>query len=136
MSNRMPWILRLPAGVRNNPAWIFIGSFFMISGFTLVTGVGGSPTVKAVLPPYFMNIWGALILLGGGGLIYATIKADILLERLLLRTLSISLVVYLVWIIGAAGIGRSIVSTALGLTLVVIFEIRVAVIKQLINTGV
>ncbi len=130
---RKPWILRLPRGVRANPAWIFIGFLFFVSGASLLTGLAEPTTISRALPPFFLNVWGGCIAAGGLTLIWATVKIDILLEKFILRVLSVLIVLYGGWAISAVGIGRAAVTTVLILMIVVVFEIRLAIINLIIR---
>ncbi len=117
--------------VRNNPAWIFIGGLFVVAGLSMLFGVAEPNAIQQRLNsvPGVLNGWGLGLALGGSGLVYATLRSDVILERLTLRILSLSLVVYGLWALMAVGFKRAAVTAALCAMLVFVFEIRIAVIE-------
>ncbi len=130
---RKPWILRLPQGIRNNPAWIFIGGLFAISGLSLMFGLAEPTTISRALPPFFLNVWGGCITAGGLTLVWATVRIDFLLEKFILRVLSVLIILYGGWAIAVVGLSRAAVTSVLILMLSVIFEIRLAVINLVVR---
>lgn len=135
MPNRRhkPWIMRLPRGLREQPAWIFIGAMIGLAGVSYLTGLTESSVSRAV-GPVGLQIWGAILAVSGFGLVFAVIHADPILERLTLRGLSVCIIVYLAWLFTIVEWDRLVMSAVLVLILVFIAEIRIAVLKVLISS--
>ena len=125
-----PWITRLPTGLREQPAWVFIGFMVGLVGVSYVTGLTQSSIAQAV-GPIGIRIWGAFLMASGFGVVWATIRAKHALERMALRFLSTCMFVYLGWLLTVVPIRRASMAVLLGLVLIGLAEIHMAVLKSL-----
>ena len=130
----MPLLLRLPRGLREQPAWIFIGFLVGLTGLSYLIGFSQS-SISTVVGANALRVWGAFLAFSGFAVVYATFQAKPAFEKLALRTLSICMFVYCGWVLTVIDIRRAAVTTALVLTLVSMAEIRVAVLKALLRTA-
>lgn len=128
-----PWIMRLPSGLREQPAWIFIGFLIGLAGVSYLTGFTES-SISQAIGPLGLRIWGGVLAASGFGIVFATFRADPALERFVLRVMSISMAVYMGWLFAVVAWDRLIMSLALVLILDGIAEIRIAVLKVLLKT--
>lgn len=65
-----PWLLEhLPAGVLNRPAEWFLAILCLLSGLPILTGLGRTSSVAALLYPPAYYAWGACLVFGGLGMI-------------------------------------------------------------------
>ena len=134
MKTHKPWIMRLPAGLRKQPAWIFIGLLIGFAGLSYVGGFTESSVSRAV-GTVGLRVWGAVLTFSGFAVVLATLRAHPALEKLALRTLSICMAVYGGWLTLDAELNRIVMSIVLLLILIVLAEIRVAVLKMLLGGG-
>jgi hypothetical protein len=123
------WVMRLPRGLREQPAWVFIGTISSVTGLSYLLGFAQSTAINRVLDPNFLRVWGGFLLFAGSLVVYATIWANRALERLSLRFLSVGYLVYLGWVLTAAPVNRAMVTTVACVSLIGLAEIRVAVLK-------
>lgn len=128
-NKRASWILYLPRGLQDQPAWVFIGTLVCFSGLSYLLGFSQSTTLNRVLDPDLLRIWGGFELFAGALVVYSTIRSSRPLERLALRFLSLGFLVYVGWILTAAPLNRAMVTTVTCISLVGLTEIRVAVLK-------
>lgn len=126
---RGSWVMYLPRGLRDQPAWVFIGTLTFLSGLLYVFGFAQSTTLNQVLDADLLRVWGGFEVVAGGLVVYSTVMASRPLERLALRFLSLGLLVYVGWVLTAAPINRAMVTTVTCISLVGLAEIRVAVLK-------
>lgn len=131
---REPWSMRLPAGLRDQPAWVFIGLLVALSGLTFLFGVTESSIVNAV-GPLALRVWGLFLFLSGTGVVTATLSARPALEKLALRMLSICIFVYIGWLLTVVDWRRAVMSVVLGGALIGLAEIRIAVLKALFRAS-
>lgn len=122
----------MPPGVTNNPSWIFIGVLFTLSGVGILAGVTSENAISEALAPLVRQLWGAFLLIGGVLMVATTIHPDLLLERLTLRVMSITFVTYAGWALAVAGL-RAIMTLLMCLVLWAVFEVRIAVIRQILS---
>lgn len=127
---KTPWIMRLPRGLREQPAWVFIGVLVTLGGLGFVTGLTES-NVSEAIGPTGLRIWGAVLLLSGLGVLSATIAARPALEKLALRVLSLSIFVYAGWLLTVVDWKRAAMSVVLCAVLIGLAEIRIATLKAL-----
>lgn len=132
-SPRPPWVMRLPAGLREQPAWIFIGTLSLLTGLSYLLGLAGSSTINQVLAPTWLRLWGGILCLSGMLVVVSTIRASRALERLALRFLSLCLLVYMGWVLTAVSLSRAALTVMLCVSLVGLSEIRVAVVRALLQ---
>jgi hypothetical protein len=90
---KTPWVMRLPRGLRDQPAWVFIGFLVTLGGLGFVTGLTES-SVSQAIGTTGLRVWGAVLLLSGLGVLSATLSAKPALEKLALRVLSLCMFVY------------------------------------------
>jgi hypothetical protein len=126
--------MRLPAGLREQPAWVFIGVLVGLVGLSYVTGFTESSIAQAV-GVNGLRVWGAFLTLSGFGVVWATVAADRALERLSLRVLSICLLVYSAWLMTVVDWRRAVMTITLTVILVLLAEIRIAVLNSLFRTA-
>lgn len=132
MRVRRPWILRLPRGLREQPAWVFIGILVGFAGLSYLFGYTESSVAKAI-PQIGLQIWGFLLTFSGFGVVLAVLRSRPALEKFALRVLSVCLLVYMGWLTTVVDFRRLVLSVVLTLALVVLAEIRIAVIKMLLQ---
>src|SRR4051812_1817766 len=126
---RASWVTRLPRGLQEQPAWVFVGSLSTVTGLSYLLGFAQSTAINKVLDPNLLRVWGLFLCIAGGLVISSTIKANRALERLSLRLLSVGYLVYMGWVLTAAPINRAMVTTVACISLVGMAEVRVAVLK-------
>lgn len=126
---RKSWVMQLPGGLREQPAWVFIGTLAAVTGLSYLLGVAQSTTISKILSSDWLRVWGGFLCLSGALVVIATVTTNRALERLALRFLSLGFLVYLGWVLTAAPLSRAMVSTVTCLSLIGLAEIRVAVLK-------
>lgn len=127
------WVMRMPRGLREQPAWIYIGALCALAGASYLSGLAESTTITRIMPGLALRIWGGFLLNSGMLLIYSTWTSRTAMERLSLRLLSVGLLVYLGWIWAAVPFGRAVLPSASILSLVGLARIRAAYLRVLIN---
>ncbi len=132
---RRSWVSRLPLGIQEQAGWLFIGILFFLSGLTYALGISESTVVTKAIGPTPLHFWGVGLAFGGGLLSYAIIRSRIVMERLALRFSSISILVFLGFVIVSVPVINAVFSVALGSSLVLLMEIRAAVIKDLLRVA-
>lgn len=120
--------MRLPRGLREQPAWVFIGTLSAVTGLTYLLGISQS-AVSRILDEGWLRGWGGFLFLAGVLVVISTIMGNRPLERLSLRFLSLGFLVYLGWILTAVPPTRAMFTSVTCLSLVGLAEIRVAVLK-------
>lgn len=130
---RTPWILRLPAGLRHQPAWVWIGLLLGLAGVSYVVGFTESSITEAV-PPATVRVWGFFLAFGGFGVMVATLRADAALEKLALRVMSVCMAVYMGWLLVVVDFRRAVFGLALVVSLIGLAEVRIAVLKLWLNS--
>ncbi len=125
-------MMRLPLGVREQPAWIFIGFMVSLVGFGQTTGLLDSSVSQAV-GHIGLKAWGATLMLSGVLVMVATVKGRPSLERLALRLLTCNLVTYLGWLLVVAPFQRAATTVILAVCLAVVCETRVWHLKGVIR---
>lgn len=129
---RKPLIMRVPEGIREQPAWIFIGLLMLMSGLGYVTGQADSAIVKAI-GETGVRIWGGTMMFSGTLLILATTSARMSLEKLALRIMSANLLAYLGWILVSVPFNRTAATIVLCGALIALSEFRVWHLSALIK---
>lgn len=132
-TGRTPWILRLPAGLRHQPAWVWIGFLIGLAGVSYVVGFTESSVTEEV-PQATVRVWGAFLTLGGFGVMWATLRANAALEKLALRVMSTCMTVYIGWLMIIVEFRRAVFGLALVVSLVGLAEVRIAVLKLWLNS--
>lgn len=123
-----------PRGIREQPAWIFIGLMLVLSGVSWALGIADSAISRAI-GHAGLRVWGASILVTGVLLISATVSARPALEKLALRILAINLGLYLGWLLVIVPIEAATSSLVLGGALIVLAEFRVWHLKALMASA-
>lgn len=116
--------MRVPIGIREQPAWIFIGFLFTLVGLGYVTGFTESTISKAV-GDTGLRWWGVALTVSGGLLIAATVKARPALEKLALRILICNMLAYVGWLVAVAPMQKLATTLLLSGALSVLAEFRV-----------
>jgi hypothetical protein len=127
---KLPWVMRLPPGLREQPAWILIGVIGVLAGLSYTFGLAESTSITRVLDPVWLKVWGGFLAGSGMLVIAATWMRNRPLERLALRALSLSLLVYAGWILTAIPLSRAVFTISTCAALVCLSEIRVAVLRM------
>jgi hypothetical protein len=130
----LPWIMRLPTGLREQPAWVFIGILVGLAGVGYLTGLTES-SISQTIGTTGLRVWGAFLAFSGFAVTWATIRASPVLEKLALRILSLCLFVYGGWLSLVIDFKRVAMSLVLILTLIFLAEVRVAVLRALFKTA-
>ncbi len=131
-SRKPPLVTRVPRGLREQPAWVFIGALVMFVGLSYVTGLTESQISKAI--GYAgLKVWGAALSLSGALVIVATISAKPSLEKLALRLMSCTSIMYMGYLLTVVSVKRAAMTVALSLVLSGMAEFRIAHIKALIR---
>jgi hypothetical protein len=122
--------MRLPGGLREQPAWVFIGALCALSGLAYLLGIAESNAITRVLAPLWLQVWGGFLLISGGLLTVSTWTSAKPLQRMSLRFLSLGLLVYMGWMLVALPLSRAAFTAMLCVALVGLAEIRVAVLQM------
>lgn len=126
-------MMRLPQGLRDQPAQVYLGTLAAIAGLSYLLGIAESTTITRVLDAGWLRIWGGFLFVSGALVIWSTWTSTKALERMSLRFLSLGLLVYMGWILAAVPLARATLTVATIMALVGYTEIRVAVIKALLR---
>lgn len=129
---RNSWVSKLPSGLRDQPGWVFIGTLVALAGLSYLFGFSNS-TATQVVSALWLRTWGGLLFISGALVVISTIRANKPLEKLALRVQSISLFVYMVWVLSAISFSRATLTVALCVCLIGLSEIRIAVLKALMR---
>lgn len=132
---RLPLLMRLPRGLREQPAWVFIGIMVALVGVSYMTGFTES-SISHAIGHRGLQVWGTFLALSGFGVVYATVAGSPVLEKLALRILSLCMLVYTGWLLTAVDFKRAAMTLVLALILVTLAEIRVAVLRALFRSAV
>lgn len=127
-----PLILRLPVGLCEQPAWVFIGSLIFLTGLSYLSGFTES-MISHAIGTVGLRVWGGILSLAGFLLVWATIAARPSLEKLSLRIMSCSLAAYAGYLLTVTSFTRAGMSVVLTLLLIGIAEIRVWSLTALIR---
>lgn len=123
----------VPMGVQLNGGWMFVGVISALTGMGFATGIAESNSVTSVLNPVGLQVWGGVLMLAGILLCVGVAMGRLALEKLSLHFLSVCLVMYGGWILQAVPLGKTGITTALIVVLVVLAQIRCYVVRRLIN---
>lgn len=123
---------RVPIGVREQPAWIFIGVMFVLVGLGYVTGTTKSMLTEAI-GTVGLHIWGTSLVLSGLLLIVATTRARPSLEKFALRVLSANIFAYAGWLLTVVPWNRAATTVILSSSLIVLAEFRVMHLRNLMT---
>lgn len=127
-----PLIDRVPLGVREQPAWIFIGVMFVLVGLGYVTGTAQSMLSEAI-GETGLKVWGSSLMLSGLLLIVATARARPSMEKLALRIMSSNIFAYAGWLLAVIPWNRAATTVVLSGSLIVLAEFRVMHIRALMK---
>lgn len=131
-ARKPPLITRLPIGLREQPAWVFIGILIAFSGLSFVAGIAESAVAQAI-GELGLKLWGSVLSISGTLLVVATIRAKAALEKLALRIMSFSLLAYAGYVLVVAPLPRAVMSLTLTLILCGLAEFRVMHLKALMQ---
>lgn len=129
---RVPLIMRVPLGVREQPAWLFIGFMVSLVGFGQATALLES-SIRQAVSEGGARAWGCILLVAGLLLMYATVTSRAALERFALRVLTMSIVAYAGWLLVAVPWNRAATAVILIGCLAVVCEVRVWHLKQILR---
>lgn len=127
-----PLILRLPLGLREQPAWVFIGVLIFLTGLSYLSGFTES-MISHAIGDVGLRVWGGILSLAGFLLVWATVAARPALEKLSLRIMSCSLAAYAGYLLTVTSFKRAAMSVVLTLLLIGIAEIRAWSLTALIR---
>lgn len=125
--------MRLPGGLREQPAWIFIGTLCTLAGLSYLVGLAESNSITQVLSPVWLRVWGGVLFVSGALIVGSVWSRNKALERMALRFLSLGLLVYMGWILVSVPLERAAMSAAMDFALVGLSEIRVAVLTMVLR---
>lgn len=131
--SKTPWVFRLPPGLREQPAWVFIGTLVAFAGLGYLLGISDSRTLSQVISDDVQRVWGGVLFVAGFLVVYSTIRANKPLEKLALRVQSVALLLYMGWILTAIALSQATLTIALCICLAGLSEIRIAVITVLLR---
>lgn len=131
-TRRNTWIFRMPEWARRNPLGIFIAILMIFTGTLYATDLATSTVITKSLDPIGLRIWGSSLAFGGIVKLYGNVAYDYPLEKLGCRFISLSVVIYALWVMASVGL-RGTTTVALCLILAITLEIRVAVIKLILR---
>lgn len=131
---KTPWLFRLPNGLQHQPESVFIGLLCVLTGLSYAVGLSSSNRLTERLNPTYLKAWGGFLLISGLLIIYSVIREQYALEILSRRFLSICIAVFLVWITLIVGVTNAAITVMLGTGLIVLGEIRIAVLKLFIRS--
>lgn len=132
MQSRKSWVMRLPRGLREQPAWAYVGILCAVGGLSYMLGVSES-TIIQVLDKNWVRAWGGFLFISGMLVVISTVIANRPLEKLSLRFLSLGLWMYMGWVIVAVSFLRATVVIIACTSLIIFSEIRIAVLKILLR---
>lgn len=129
---KVPLIMRVPTGVREQPAWIFIGILVFMGGLGYLTGQSTSAVTEAI-GHNGLRIWGVVLMVTGALLNVATALARPSLEKLALRILSCAMFAYTGWVLVVVPLDRTTPTVILAGSLIALAEFRVWHLRTLIK---
>jgi hypothetical protein len=109
---------------------VFIGTLVALGGLSYLLGLSQSSAIAQVLSTGWLRSWGGFLFLAGSLVVGSTVASNKPLERLSLRLLSLSFLVYMGWVLSAVSWDRATITTVMCLALVGAAEVRIAVIKR------
>ncbi len=127
-----PLIMRMPRGLREQPAWVFIGSLLSLVGLSYVSGFTES-VISQAIGEFGLKVWGGFLLAAGILLVTATIKAKPALEKLALRAMTLTLLTYTGYLLTVTSFKRAAMTVVLAILLSGLAEFRVLHLKSLIT---
>jgi hypothetical protein len=122
--------MRLPGGLREQPAWIFIGTLCMLAGLSYLVGIAESSTIMRVLDEVWLRIWGGYLFVSGALVVGSVWTLNRALERMALRFLSLGFLIYMGWILAVVPPSRAMLTVMMIIALVGLSEIRVAMLTM------
>ena len=131
---KQQWVSHMPRGLREQPAWVFIGFMVALSGLSFLLGVSQSNITEAI-GTAAMRVWGGFLFLSGTGVVTAVLSTRPALEKLALRVLSLCIFVYIGWLLAVVDWRRAVMSAVLGSVLIALCEIRIAVLRSLFRVA-
>jgi signal transduction histidine kinase len=132
MKPRKPLRLRFSTGLREQPAWVFIGFLFFVVGLGYGTGLAESLISKSVGALTLM-LWGWSLTGTGLLLMVATIRSRPAMEKLALRAITCNLSAYALWLLTVTTLARSATILAMSVGLIGAAEFRVLHLRALVK---
>lgn len=126
---------RLPMGLREQPAWVFIGFMFLAVGLGYATGLVESSVARTV-GGWPLQVWGITLALSGLLLMVATIRGRPALERFALRAVTCALFTYCIWLLTVTTPARAGIVYILAAGFIALAEFRVYHLKTLMATSI
>lgn len=126
------WVMRLPAGLREQTGWIFIGFMVALVGLSFLAGFTDSAISKAI-GDTGLRVWGGCLWLSGSLVTWATWKHNAAHEKMALRFLALSLLAYVLWILTVVPLRQAAMTLVLAFILIGLAEIRVGYLKVILS---
>lgn len=127
------WVTRLPRGLQEQPAWVFVGVMTALAGLSYLLGLSQSSAVAQILSTTWIRTWGGCLFISGSLVFISTMISNKPLERLSLRLLSIEIFVYMDWVISAVSWQRATLTSIMCISLIATAEIRAALLKKILR---
>jgi hypothetical protein len=125
------WVLKLPKGLREQPAWVFVGIMVALVGAGYLTGYTTS-SVEQAIGNRGLKGWGGFLVITGLLVTWATWAAKPALEKMALRWLVFALLAYTSWLATAVSFRVAAMTFMLAAILIVLAEIRIGFIKLIL----
>lgn len=130
--SKPPLIMRLPRGLREQPAEVFIGVMVALVGLAYATGFSNS-VIAREMGPQWQLVWGFILMTVSLVRVFATIRAKPAFERLALRAFTCTLLVYTGWLMTITSLRNATLTIIFAIVLAGLAEIRVWLLKAIIN---
>ncbi len=122
----------MPIGIREQPAWLFIGFIVVMSGVGYVSGQTTSAIIEAIGSDG-LRAWGVSMVFSGLLVMVATANAKPSLEKFALRILSCNILAYVGWVAVVVPLNRIGATIMMGMALVAVAESRARHLTELIR---
>lgn len=129
---RKPFMARLPIGVREQPALMFIGLMTFNVGVGFATGLTTS-SVMLILSDTGLRIWGGVLATISVMLMVAVGRGVPSFEKLALRIYTCGLFSYAGWLLTVTDVRRSATTASLVVAFIGVAEIRIWFLKQVMR---
>lgn len=130
-AGKPPLLLRVPLGLREQPAWVFIGILIFLVGLSYLTGFTNSIITEAI-GDIGLKVWGGLLALSGLLVTWATIVAKPVMEKFSLRIMTCTLLMYAGYLATVVPVRDAAMTTVLTILLSGLSEFRVAHLRFLL----
>lgn len=129
-ARKPPLLYRAPRGLREQPAWVFIGALIFLVGFSYLTGFTDS-VITIAIGETGLKIWGGLLALSGLSVTTATISGRPAFEKFSLRVMTCTLLMYAGYLLTVVSVRDAAMTTVLTVLLCGLSELRVWHLKML-----